>query len=232
MNGDERFSPVVEVTRQALQFKVRHIRTVQRLDNHTPMRQPLAHGGGPRWLCGSWRRGSWCRRGAWCALARMPASTPGQNDGDCQRHKHPVPFHAARPVVWPRIARQADRQMVSGPGRGASPGPLTPAPCSLPHEERISRFSRYSRNAGSCPYVTTLALDVDAGGAGGSMIAGPRRPRRALPVNTLRPRGRPYPRVVARTGLEVETTTGPRGRWSPRAIARQEHTRHRPTKER
>jgi hypothetical protein len=33
-----------------------------------------------------------------------------------------------------------------------------------PQEKRISRFSRYSRNAGSCPYVTTLALDADAGG--------------------------------------------------------------------
>jgi hypothetical protein len=41
---------------------------------------------------------------------------------------------------------------VSGPGRGATPGPLTPA-TSLQKKQRIIGFICYSRHEGSCWYV-------------------------------------------------------------------------------
>lgn len=41
---------------------------------------------------------------------------------------------------------------VSGPGRGANPGPLTPT-TSLHKQQRIIGVSRYSKHEGSCPYV-------------------------------------------------------------------------------
>src|SRR4029453_9697409 len=96
MNGGERFSLVLEVTRQALQFKVGDFGTVHRPYDLSPMRQPLTPCGGGRWLCGcrrpGWRWGSVCRRGgARGAPGRLAVPTAGQDDGDCQRGKHPVP---------------------------------------------------------------------------------------------------------------------------------------------
>src|SRR5215208_5219182 len=43
--------------------------------------------------------------------------------------------------------------MVSGPGGGATPGPLTLTVRSLYAEERISSFIRYNASACSCCYV-------------------------------------------------------------------------------
>jgi hypothetical protein len=105
------------------------------------------------------------------------------------------------PLVWPRIARQGDRQMVSGPGRGGQPRAAHACAVQPPPEKRISRFSRYSRNAGSCPYLTTLALDADAGGGQWQHESRAASSQTGAPSEHATTPGPSLPGVVARTGL-------------------------------
>ena len=152
MNSDERFSPVVEVTRQAFQFKVSHFGTVHRPYDLTPIRQPLAHVVVVRAGCVVLGAGAACVDVVPGALSdTCPPPHPVRKTATASATSIQFRVMQPRPLVWPRIACQGGRQMVSGPGRGGRPRAAHDCAVQPPQEKRISRFSRYSRNAGSCP---------------------------------------------------------------------------------
>jgi hypothetical protein len=68
-------------------------------------------------------------------------------------HRHSDHPAGSRRKATPALIAEVTAQMVSGPGRGATPGPLTPTPYSLHMKQRISRFSRYGSSASSSSSV-------------------------------------------------------------------------------